>query len=182
VCVSRTNRKPFYALSYSVMPLVAIWMSSHWTDAAILQSLLVFNAHHETGQRSQPAFLTSSTNRMLFIRWAEWPTRTSNLFILKSRVTFIVPIVCWGLAQSHVHTSVILLIWTLGPLFLFVCLFVFILVFHDRVSLCSPGCSGTHFIDQAGLELRNPPASASWVLGLKACATTARLWALSFTF
>jgi hypothetical protein len=24
-----------------------------------------------------------------------------------------------------------------------------------------PGCPGTHFVDQAGLELRNPPASAS---------------------
>ncbi|GAB1293928.1 Ribonucleoprotein PTB-binding 1 [Apodemus speciosus] len=34
------------------------------------------------------------------------------------------------------------------------------------------GCPGTHSGDQAGLELlRNPPASASQVLGLKACAT-----------
>jgi hypothetical protein len=48
------------------------------------------------------------------------------------------------------------------------CLFVF----RDRVSLCSLGCPGTHSVDQAGLELRNPPASASWVLGPKACATT----------
>jgi hypothetical protein len=47
--------------------------------------------------------------------------------------------------------------------------------FPDRVSLCSPGCPGTHSVDQVGLELRNPPASASQVkvLGLKACATTA---------
>jgi hypothetical protein len=45
--------------------------------------------------------------------------------------------------------------------------------FRDRVSLCSPGSPGTHFVDQAGLELRNPPASASHVLGLKVCATTA---------
>jgi hypothetical protein len=44
--------------------------------------------------------------------------------------------------------------------------------FPDRVSLYSPGCPGTHFVDQAGLELRNPPASASLVLGLKVCATT----------
>jgi hypothetical protein len=44
---------------------------------------------------------------------------------------------------------------------LFVCLFV---CFWDRVSLCSPGCPGTHSVDQAGLELRNPPASASQVL------------------
>jgi hypothetical protein len=57
-------------------------------------------------------------------------------------------------------------------LFLFVCLFVCFCFFGDRVSLCSPGCPGTHSVDQAGLELRNPPASASRVLGLKACATT----------
>jgi hypothetical protein len=46
---------------------------------------------------------------------------------------------------------------------------------RDRVSLCSPGCPGIHSVDQTGLELRNPPASASQVLGLKACSTTARL-------
>jgi hypothetical protein len=57
-------------------------------------------------------------------------------------------------------------------IYLFVCLFVCLLVFQDRVSLYSPGCPGTHFVDQAGLELRNPPASASRELGLKACATT----------
>ena len=50
--------------------------------------------------------------------------------------------------------------------------FFFFLVFRDRISLCSPGYPGTHFVDQAGLELRNPPASASRVLGLKVCATT----------
>jgi hypothetical protein len=47
--------------------------------------------------------------------------------------------------------------------------------FQDRISLCSPGCHGTHSVDQAGLELRNPPASASLVLGLKTYATTAWL-------
>jgi hypothetical protein len=58
----------------------------------------------------------------------------------------------------------------------FVCLFLFLffVFFRDRVSLCSPDCPGTHSVDQAGLELRNPPASASQVLGLKACATTPR--------
>ena len=54
-------------------------------------------------------------------------------------------------------------------LLLFVCLFV--CLFGDRVSLCSPGCPGTDFVDQVGRELRNPPASASLVLGLKAFAT-----------
>jgi hypothetical protein len=50
---------------------------------------------------------------------------------------------------------------------------LFCFVFRDRVSLCSPGCPGTHSVDQTGLELRNPPTSASQVLGLKACTTTA---------
>jgi hypothetical protein len=40
-------------------------------------------------------------------------------------------------------------------------LFVCLGFFQDRVSLYSPGCPGTHFVDQAGLELRNPPASTS---------------------
>jgi hypothetical protein len=55
---------------------------------------------------------------------------------------------------------------------LFVVLFCLFVCFRDRVSLYHPGCPGTHSVDQAGLELRNPPASASEVLGLKACTTT----------
>jgi hypothetical protein len=35
----------------------------------------------------------------------------------------------------------------------FVCLDFF---FFDRIFLYSPGCPGTHFVDQAGLKLRNP--------------------------
>jgi hypothetical protein len=54
--------------------------------------------------------------------------------------------------------------------FFFFLIFIF-WFFRDRVSLYGSGCPGTHFVDQAGLELRNPPASASQVLGLKACAT-----------
>jgi hypothetical protein len=51
------------------------------------------------------------------------------------------------------------------------------LVFWDRVSQYNPGCPGTHSVDQAGLELRNLPASAFQVLGLKACATTTwQMW------
>jgi hypothetical protein len=52
------------------------------------------------------------------------------------------------------------------------CLFVF--CFSRQGFFLCPGSPGTHFVDQAGLELRNPPASASRVLGLKACATTTR--------
>jgi hypothetical protein len=62
--------------------------------------------------------------------------------------------------------------WVL--LLFFVCLLL--ILFWGRVSLCSPDCPGTHSVDQAGLELiSDPPASASLVLGLKACATAA-LW------
>ena len=52
---------------------------------------------------------------------------------------------------------------------------LFCFVFQNRVSLFSSGSPGTHSVDQAVLELRNPPASASQVLGLKACAATASL-------
>jgi hypothetical protein len=60
---------------------------------------------------------------------------------------------------------VVFLLWW----FLFVCLFVCLFVwgFWDSVFLCGPGCPGTHSADQAGLELRNLPASASQVLELK---------------
>jgi hypothetical protein len=56
--------------------------------------------------------------------------------------------------------------------FVFVFLFVVVVVFvfQDSVSLYIPDCPETHFVDQAGLKLRNPPASVSLVLGLKACA------------
>jgi hypothetical protein len=54
-----------------------------------------------------------------------------------------------------------LLVAVCGYYCLFLHTFFFLLVFRDRVSLYSPGCPGTHFVDQAGLELRNPPASAS---------------------
>jgi hypothetical protein len=48
----------------------------------------------------------------------------------------------------------LLLLLLLLVFVLFVCLFV-CFVFQDRVSLCSPGCPGTHSVDQDGLELRN---------------------------
>jgi hypothetical protein len=49
------------------------------------------------------------------------------------------------------------------------------LVFLDRVSL-----SWNSLVDQAGLELRNPPASAFQVLRLKVCATT--VWLVKLIF
>jgi hypothetical protein len=50
-----------------------------------------------------------------------------------------------------------------------------VVIVWDRVSLCSPSCPGTHSVDKAGLELRDLTASASYVLELRACATTTSL-------
>jgi hypothetical protein len=69
---------------------------------------------------------------------------------------------------------------TLYYIYLF-CYSVFCSCFRDRISLCSPGSPGTYSVDQAGLKLRNPPASASQVLGLKMCTTTARLYYIYIT-
>jgi hypothetical protein len=54
--------------------------------------------------------------------------------------------------------------------FMFVCYCVF-----ETVFLCVVLASRTHAVDKAGLELRELTASASWLLRLKACVTTARL-------
>ena len=51
--------------------------------------------------------------------------------------------------------------------------FFFLLVFQDRVSLCGPGCPGTHPVDLVGLKPKDLPAFASQALRLKVCDTTA---------
>lgn len=42
-------------------------------------------------------------------------------------------------------------------------------IYFDRVSLCSSGCGGTHYVDQARLKLSL--SLSPGLLGLKACAT-----------
>jgi hypothetical protein len=54
--------------------------------------------------------------------------------------------------------------WAVGGM---LAIYIMLFFFQDRVSMCSPGCPGIHSVDQAGLKLRNLPASASQVLGLK---------------
>jgi hypothetical protein len=80
-----------------------------------------------------------------------------------------------GLLQPHLIEAFSLFCFC----FCFVLFLFLFFVFRDRVFLCSPGCPGTHSVDQAGLKLRNLPASASQVLGLKVCATTPGLEAFS---
>lgn len=55
-------------------------------------------------------------------------------------------------------------------------LFLLFYLFRGRALLCSPGCPGILAVDQADLELRDQPASASRVLKLKMCAATAQLF------
>jgi hypothetical protein len=68
-------------------------------------------------------------------------------------------------------SNILILTWFF-VVFCFCFLFMF---FQARVSLCRSGCPGSYSVDQAGLELRNLPAFASQVLGLKECATTTRI-------
>jgi hypothetical protein len=88
------------------------------------------------------------------------PNPNWNQSYSRGKVSFVVVVVFWGEGRG---------------LFLFFFFCFLFLFFQDGVSLCSHGCPGTHSVDQAGHELRNPPASASQVLGLKAGTTTARL-------
>jgi hypothetical protein len=62
------------------------------------------------------------------------------------------------------------------PAFVLCCVMLFCFVLFCfvwyKVSPYSPGCPGSCYVVEADLEFRDPPASTSCVLGLKACATT----------
>ena len=61
-----------------------------------------------------------------------------------------------------------------GSLSLSLSLFLFFWFFETGFLCIALAVLELTFVDQAGLELRNPPASASQVLGLKVCAINAR--------
>jgi hypothetical protein len=60
----------------------------------------------------------------------------------------------WPLCKddTHNHEAVYRVFWFF---------YLFFFFFFETGFLCSRGCPGTHSVDQAGLELRNLPASAS---------------------
>ena len=106
------------------------------------------------GLRSEQAEAASETTKLgcsSLLSWAlaPWPSHHSHLL----------------LAMGYHLPSSFDLFWLLVFVFLFFCFFFS----RGRVFLCSPGSPGTHSVDQAGEELRNPPASASQVLVLKVC-------------
>jgi hypothetical protein len=86
-----------------------------------------------------------------------WDSPLSKLCL----VHLLTEVITQSWASPGVHEQVCLFVVVVVVL-LFVFVFVF---FRDRVSLYSSGCPGTQFVDQAGLKLRKPPASASQVLG-----------------
>jgi hypothetical protein len=90
---------------------------------------------------------------------------------------FLLDFCCYFVSFLHLQKDLFFKKFNLIWFFVFVCF-----VFRDRVFPCSPGCPGTHSVDQAGLELRNPPVSASQVLGLKVFDITARRFVLFYFF
>lgn len=68
-----------------------------------------------------------------------------------------------SILQKNIPT---ILLWSV------VLFFFFFFLLLNRVSLCSPGCTGAHSIDQAS-KSRDPPATVSLVLKIKVFATTA---------
>ena len=72
-------------------------------------------------------------------------------YILYLLLSYVVP-TSWVIVSHHAKFDLYYLIynqslWKLPLLFLF----------WDRVSLCSPGCPGTHFLDRDDLKLRDLP-------------------------
>jgi hypothetical protein len=84
----------------------------------------------------------------------------------------------WLFQSSSTSCFTMLYIFIFIFTFIFIFIFIFIyssnnfFLLQDRVSLHSHGCPGTHSVDQSDLELRDPSASASWVLELKVCVAT----------
>ena len=78
-----------------------------------------------------------------FFCWPGWPALESQ-----QAHSFLLPLLA---LQVYVYATPGLLLYIY--FYLYVCLFSF--GFQVRVSLCSPGCPRTEFVDQAGLELRS---------------------------
>jgi hypothetical protein len=92
--------------------------------------------------------------------WASWASMAVCLFP------------CWCEKVYHWAQALRFLSFFVLFCFLVFGFFGFCLL-ETGFPLCSPGCPKTHSVDQAGLKLRNLPASASQVLGLRVCTTTA---------
>lgn len=60
--------------------------------------------------------------------------------------------------------------------------FVFFILFRRQVLYIGSGCPWTCCVEQVALELKDPLASASWVLVFRVCATTLGLFIFPFNW
>ena len=101
--------------------------------------------------------------------------RQEDLFVFRVSLVYIVSSLQPGLHKEN-HLNPLPKIYTY--IFCVYCVYVrrfewcthfVVFVCWGRVSLCSLACSGICFVDEAGLKLKDLPASAYRVLGLKGC-------------
>ena len=155
------------------MPLILALEKQRQEDLCQFKASLVYRTSSKIAKAMQRNPVLKSQNPKQWQQQKATSGIPSALPALSGPENTLLPFLWVGWLATVKWTP--LLILSSAEEILVFCLFVcFVLFFRDRVSLCRPGCPGTHFVDQASLELRNPPASASQVLGLKACATTAR--------
>jgi hypothetical protein len=90
-----------------------------------------------------------------------------DVFLSKGALCLVLWITSWfaefpdTVHWLFLHCKVLLFLFLFSSF-----LFIFFSWFFETGFLCVVlACPGTHFVDQAGLELRNPPASASQALG-----------------
>ena len=140
------------------------WHQARWIQEWVNPSVFLFSSFWMLHILVLERWLSSQEHTLLLQRiwvWCSLPTPSSS----QSPVT----------PDPQSTDSLLLLLWvphSHPPHTLFIFLFFYFFGFSRQgIALYSPGCPGTHFVNQAGFELRNPPGSASLVLGLKACAT-----------
>ena len=123
---------------------------------------------HSEGLRNE-YILVCSCHLATFYIHRSFHSPNKKLCQLYSGWVFLHQLIIKKVPHKHMSVFFVCLFVCFCFCFLFVCLFV--CLFGSRVSLYSPGCPGLPLVDQAGLELRNLPASAFQVMGLNVCAT-----------
>ena len=90
-----------------------------------------------------------------------------------TRCVYVIGIISVSIPLFHNQLSICVPIYCTD--FLFLCMYVYMYVcmylFIWKQGFSVYPCPGIYSVDQAGLQLRNLPASAFQVLGLKACST-----------
>ena len=100
-----------------------------------------------------------------YLNIARWQASILCSVLWKHKAAFLRDQIKLTSCEMHslVRSAIVFLLRIFGFFCLFVlfCFVLFCFVFQHRVSLYSSGCPGTHSVDQAGLELKDLPSSAS---------------------